>query len=136
MSADLAAERYVSVTTTRRDGTAVATPVWAAPDDAGHLLVWTGTGSGKVKRLRHTPAVTVAPCDARGHVRGEAVPGTARLLPESELPRVRAAMARKYGLLYRVSTVATRLGRPLGLNKGQTGIEITLAAPGVRSTSR
>jgi PPOX class probable F420-dependent enzyme len=125
-SSDLAAERYVSLTTVRRDGTPVSTAVWAAPDDAGHLLVWTGSESGKVKRLRHTAEVTVAPCDGRGRVTGEAVVGRARLLPHGELPRVGEAMARKYGTLFRVSEAATRLGRLVGLNKGQTGVEITL----------
>jgi PPOX class probable F420-dependent enzyme len=122
----LGAEQYVSLTTTKRDGTPVATPVWAAPDREGHLLVWTGAESGKVKRLRHTAAVTVAPCTARGVVTGEAVPGTARLLPESEMWRVRQSMATKYGVLFRVSTLGTRLGRLVGVNKGQVGVEITL----------
>jgi PPOX class probable F420-dependent enzyme len=126
-SSELGDEPYVSLTTTKRDGTAVPTAVWAAPDGDGRLLVWTGSESGKVKRLRHTPAVTVAPCDRRGKVTGDAVPGTARLLPDSELARVHEAMTRKYGLLYRISTAATRLGRLVGLNKGQTGVEITLA---------
>ncbi|HEV7754825.1 MAG TPA: PPOX class F420-dependent oxidoreductase [Mycobacteriales bacterium] len=125
-SSELVDEKYVSLTTTRRNGTPVPTAVWAAPDGAGHLLVWTGSQSGKVKRLRHTPAVTVAPCDRRGTVTGAAVPATARLLPDSELPRVHEAMTRKYGLVYRVSTVGSRLGRLAGLNKGQTGVEITL----------
>ena len=125
-SSELAAEPYVSLTTTKRDGTAVPTAVWAAPDGSGHLLVWTGSESGKVKRLRHTPAVTVAPFDRRGRVTGTAVPGTARLLSDSELPRVHEAMSRKYGLLYRVSTAGTRLGRLVGLNKGQVGVEISL----------
>jgi hypothetical protein len=122
----LAAEKYVSLATVKRDGTPVATAVWAAPDGQGHLLVWTGAQSGKVKRLRHTPAVTVAPCDQRGNVTGEAVPGTARALPDSEMPRVHDAMVRKYGLLYRLTTATTRLGRLVGLNKGQSGVEITL----------
>jgi uncharacterized protein len=125
-SSDLGDEPYVSLTTTRRDGTPVPTAVWAAPDGEGRLLVWTGSESGKVKRLRHTAAVTVAPCDRRGKVTGDAVPGTARLLPDSELPRVHDAMTRKYGLLYRISTAGTRLGRLFGLNRGQTGVEITL----------
>lgn len=122
----LGAERFVSLTTVKRDGTGVPTAVWAAPDGQGHLLVWTGAQSGKVKRLRHTPAVTVAPCTQRGVVTGEAVPGTARVLPETEMPRVEAAMARKYGVSFRLSTAATRLGRLVGLNKGQVGVEITV----------
>jgi hypothetical protein len=79
-----------------------------------------------VKRLRHTPTVTVAPCSQRGIVTGEAVPGTARLLPESEMWRVRRALATKYGVLFRASTLGTRLGKLVGLNKGQVGVEITL----------
>ena len=122
----LAAERFVSLRTTKRDGTPVATPVWAAPDGDGHLVVLTGGQTGKVKRLRHTAAVTVAACDYRGNVTGQAVPGTARVLSGSELPRLDAAMARKYGLIYRASRVVTRLRRLLGLAKGQAGIEITL----------
>ncbi|HEY0485147.1 MAG TPA: PPOX class F420-dependent oxidoreductase [Mycobacteriales bacterium] len=125
-SSDLDTEPYVSLTTFRRDGTPVPTAVWAAPDGAGHLLVWTGAESGKVTRLRHTAEVTVAPCDRRGRATGDAVPGTARLLPAAEMPRAEAAMARKYGLLFRLTAAGTRLGRLAGLNKGQVGVELTL----------
>ena len=37
---------YVSLTTFRRTGVPVSTPVWAAPD-GDSLLVWTRTESGK-----------------------------------------------------------------------------------------
>ena len=52
----------------------VPTPVWAAPD-GDSLVVWTRADSGKVKRLRHTSRVTVAPSDIRGKVHGPAVDG-------------------------------------------------------------
>src|SRR5215475_405959 len=74
----LDAEHYVSLTTFRRDGTAVPTPVWLAGDGTA-LYVWTPTRSGKVKRIRRRPEVTLAACDARGRVRGEAVPAIAEL---------------------------------------------------------
>ncbi len=76
----LPTSRYVSLTTFRRTGDAVATPVWAAPDGAD-LVVWTRADSGKVKRLRHTSRVTVAPCDVRGNLQGRPVDAQARLLP-------------------------------------------------------
>jgi PPOX class probable F420-dependent enzyme len=44
---DLAQEKYVSLTTFKRDGTPVSTPVWCAGDD-GRLLVWTGASTWKV----------------------------------------------------------------------------------------
>jgi PPOX class probable F420-dependent enzyme len=126
---DLRAEQYVSLTTFRRTGTPVSTAVWAAPDDEGFLLVWTGAESGKVKRLRHTATVSVAPCDRVGNVTGDAVAGTARLLPSSELGRVRTAMTRKYGLAFSTSAFFATIGRALHVNAGQVGIEITLSGP-------
>ena len=48
--------------------------MWLVVDRAdlgGHdqyLLVTTGAETGKAKRLRHTPRVLVAPCDARGNI--------------------------------------------------------------------
>jgi uncharacterized protein len=62
--ADLGRERYISITTFRRDGTPVATPVWVVAE-GGRLYVWTGAQTGKAKRIRHHPAVTVAPCLGR-----------------------------------------------------------------------
>ncbi len=50
---DVAGERFVSLTTFRRDGTPVATPVWIARDGDA-LVVTTPADSGKVKRLRST----------------------------------------------------------------------------------
>ena len=65
----LGAEKYVLLTTFRKDGRAVPTPLWAVPDGTG-LAVWTPTGSGKVKRIRNSGLVTVAPCDLRGNPTG------------------------------------------------------------------
>jgi len=73
----LGASRFISLTTYKRDGTAVPTPVWVVKDGS-HLLVWTAKTSGKAKRLRHTARVTVTASSARGTPRGRAVPGTAR----------------------------------------------------------
>ena len=60
--------KYLSLTTFKRDGTAVATPVWFATD-AGKILVVTGAESYKVRRICHNPSVTVAECTASGRLR-------------------------------------------------------------------
>ena len=99
---------YVSVTTFRRSGAAVATPVWAAPD-GDSLVVWTRADSGKVKRLRHTSRVTVAPCDVRGRVSGTAVEGNGELVPDADRPRALAALRRKYGIRFQAGYVTSRL---------------------------
>ncbi len=85
------------LTTYRKDGTAVPTPVWAVRDGA-ELRVWTNVASGKYKRIRRNPAVTVAPCSSRGVPRGEPVAATARLLPDAEVPALLTAIYRKYGI--------------------------------------
>jgi uncharacterized protein len=123
-SGALGDHEYVSLTTRRRSGTLVATPVWAAWDGA-ELLVWTRSDSGKVKRLRNDPRVTVTPCDVRGRVDDGAptVSGTARLLEDLEgLKRVRHALARKYGWKFRLVESGGRLVR-LG-KRPHTGIAV------------
>ncbi len=87
--------KYLSVTSFKRDGTGVATPVWFVADD-GHLLVETEGDSFKARRIRRNPSVTVAPCTATGRLRGESIPAQAEFLPESERQRVEQLMARKY----------------------------------------
>jgi PPOX class probable F420-dependent enzyme len=87
--------KYLSVTSFRRDGTAVATPVWFVQDD-GRLLVETGADSYRVRRIRRNPSVTVATCTATGRLRGEQVTARAVLLAECEVERVERLMADKY----------------------------------------
>ncbi|MFF8289949.1 PPOX class F420-dependent oxidoreductase [Streptomyces sp. NPDC016309] len=91
--------RYVSLTTFRKDGTPVATPVWYAVD-GGELYVWTREDSWKVKRLRRDSRVVVTPCDVRGRVADGAAgaEGTARLL--DDVKGVRRLLARKYGVQF------------------------------------
>ncbi|MGW7333260.1 PPOX class F420-dependent oxidoreductase [Streptomyces sp. NPDC054840] len=104
--------RYVSLTTFRKDGTPVATPVWAVAD-GGELYVWTRSDSWKVKRIRNNGRVTVTPCDMRGRVEegAQAREGEARLLDEAGLRRVRKLMSRKYTWQFWVVDVPAALAR-------------------------
>jgi hypothetical protein len=87
--------KYISVSSYKRDGTAVATPVWFV-QDGGRLLVETDAASGKVKRIRRNPVVSVAPCTASGKLRGPGVVAVARVLADSETPAVERALTAKY----------------------------------------
>lgn len=91
----LGSEKYVLLTTFRKDGRAVATPVWVLPAGDG-VAIWTESKSYKVKRVRNNPKVTVAPCDIRGNVRGEAVEGRARVVSDAERDRFAGVLGRKY----------------------------------------
>jgi PPOX class probable F420-dependent enzyme len=107
--ADLDRARYISLATYRLNGAEVATPVWFAEAD-GKLYVFTAEQSGKVKRLRHSPRARVAPSDARGRVRGEWRPASARILTEPRsIERAHAALQAKYGWQMRVTNLLSRL---------------------------
>ena len=89
--------RYLSLVTFKRDGTPVATPVWFVND--GHrLLVVTDAHSGKIKRIRHDPEVTVAPCRPDGRLIGPAVAARAEVLTGAEVERTKRLIARRYRL--------------------------------------
>ncbi|MEV0946718.1 PPOX class F420-dependent oxidoreductase [Rhodococcus sp. NPDC049939] len=90
--------KYVLLTTFRKDGTPVGTPLWAAAD-GDRLLMWTVTASYKVKRIRRNSEVTVAACDARGNPKGSEVPARAVILDSVETDHARDAIARKYGIV-------------------------------------
>jgi len=89
--------KYLSLTTFRRDGTGVATPVWFVTD-AGKILVDTDADSHKVRRIRRNPSVTVAECTASGRLRSSQIPAHAQILRHDEAPRTEELMARKYRL--------------------------------------
>ena len=113
----LANERYISLTTYRRDGTAVATPVWVVSDDGKRLLVWTGSEMWKAKRIRRDPCVLVAPSDARGRAKGDAVPGEARFLDAADGQLV-IRLRQKYGFQKRALDAYNSLVRKLGRRCG------------------
>lgn len=107
--AGLADARYVLLSTFRRNGEAVATPVWIARY-GDELAVWTERGAGKVKRVRNDSRVELAACDVRGRrTRGKTVTGRARLLDDAGSQQVRDAIARKHGLFGRVAVFFSRL---------------------------
>jgi PPOX class probable F420-dependent enzyme len=93
--------RFVALTTYRRSGAPVSTPVWVARDGS-ELLVLTPKGSGKVTRLRADPRIELAPCSRFGAVApGAAVArGTASIVDDAA--PARRAVALKYPVEHRV----------------------------------
>ena len=81
---NLGGERFVLLTTYRRTGEPVPTPVWVLPDSGG-AIVSTPEGAGKLKRLRNDPRATLQPCDRRGNVEEGApvVEGRAEIIRDS-----------------------------------------------------
>lgn len=96
--ASLRRERYIVLTTFRKSGEGVGTAVWFA-DVAGKLYVYTGGNTGKAKRIRNNPRVTVAPGTIRGAVTGPAIEGRARILTPGEGAAANKALSRKYWIM-------------------------------------
>jgi PPOX class probable F420-dependent enzyme len=120
---EISRSRYVSLTTYRKDGTPVATPVWHA-ERGGELFIVSDADAGKVKRIRNNGHVLVTVCGARGTIAPGApsAEGTARLLDETDTAAGRALIARKYVL----SRVGNWFAKILHLRRPPlTGIAVT-----------
>lgn len=101
--------RYVSLETFRRDGRGVRTPVWAAPR-GGKLYVFSEAKAWKVKRLRNDPHIRVAPCGARGTLKGEWVEGTGRRVEDpAVIEGANQALLAKYGWQMLLTNLLSRL---------------------------
>ncbi|MGI5215664.1 PPOX class F420-dependent oxidoreductase [Plantactinospora sp. CA-290183] len=111
VAAEIGRSKYVSLTTYRRDGTGVATPVWHVLD-GGELFIVSEAGAWKVKRIRNNSQVMVTVCDLRGKIAPGApsAEGTARLLDEAGTATARSLLARKY-VLSRLGNWAARILR-------------------------
>ncbi|MFI8192577.1 PPOX class F420-dependent oxidoreductase [Streptomyces sp. NPDC085946] len=118
----LGAGKYLLLTSYRRNGTPVATPVWVVRDGDA-LGAWTAAGSWKVKRIRNRADVLVGPCDVRGNPTGDQVPATAEICDAPTTARYRRLIARKYGIVGRLTLLGSRLRRGAA---GTVGVRITL----------
>src|SRR5215471_5221636 len=95
---DLGKEQFIALTTFRKSGQAVTTPVWFA-ESPGAIYVETHSDAGKLKRLRHTARVTLAPCNFNGKVTGAVSTGNAHILMGPEENTAASALAKKYGFM-------------------------------------
>jgi PPOX class probable F420-dependent enzyme len=94
----LAQRRTALLTTYKRDGTAVPTPVTIAVDgDRAYVRTW--DSAWKAKRMRNNPAVLVAPSTVRGRATGPATAARSRLLDGEEARQAARAIARRQPIL-------------------------------------
>ena len=93
-------QRTILLTTYRKDGTPVGTPVHIAVDGPV-AYVRTFDPSGKMKRMRRDAHVEIAPSTVRGKVRGPALAATSRILEGPEAAHAAALIADKYPVLHR-----------------------------------
>ena len=125
-------EKYVATTTWRKSGAAVATATWIVALDGGRIGFWTSSASGKCKRLRSNPQITLQPSDPRGRVKpgSQAVEGTAQLVTAgADFDAIQRGIRAKYGVMVPVTRNLNRLGH-LGKKfpYGDVGVVVTVAA--------
>ncbi|WP_159844254.1 PPOX class F420-dependent oxidoreductase [Nocardia sp. CY41] len=108
---EMSKNKFVLLTTFKKDGTPVGTPVWVAPD-GDRIVVWTNPTTWKVRRIRRNPDVTLQACDGRGRPTGnEVLPGSARILDADGTQRVRDVVADKYGIIGKLAIRGHKLLR-------------------------
>jgi len=93
--------KTILLTTYRRDGTPVPTPVSVA-FNGGRAFFRTYDQAGKVRRLRRDPRVEVAPATLRGRATGPGAPARAVLLEGGQARIAAAALAGRHRLLHAV----------------------------------
>jgi uncharacterized protein len=124
-------EKYVSVATFRKTGVAVATAIWIVPLDGGRAGLLTSSASGKAKRLRNNPNLTLQPSDVRGRVKAGTTPvtGTVELVTAGpDFEAITSKVRAKYGLMVPVIRLLDSV-RHLGNGPfpyADTGVVITL----------
>ncbi len=111
MSEDTAAglgdEKFVSLTTFKRNGDAVSSPMWIVRDGE-RLSVWTPADAWKVKRVQRDPRVALASCGRTGKVKAgqPTLDGTAEVITDpASVARTESLVKRKYGMEFRVVTL-------------------------------
>ncbi len=92
-------ENVISVETYRKSGQPVRTPVWFLKEN-GVLIVHTGNGTGKVKRIKRNPKVRVAPSKFRGEPKADYIDARAELEADSTtVEKYYSLIYKKYGFV-------------------------------------
>jgi len=105
---ELGRGKYVSLASYRKTDVPVRTPVWFA-EEGNKIYIFSNPKSGKVKRIRNNPNVTIAPCTMHGKITGPDFRAIARILPPEDWPRARKILERKYWLM-RVPLIWSKKG--------------------------
>jgi PPOX class probable F420-dependent enzyme len=127
----LSDEKYIRVTTFKKDGTEVSTPTWVVALEGEKIGFYTSSASGKAKRLKNNPNVIVQPSDGRGRVRSGTSPvnGTAVVVDGPARDAIYEKVVAKYGFMTKVTRLLAKLGGFVKRKKqpyADRGVVITL----------
>jgi uncharacterized protein len=123
-------EKNVVSTTYRNSGAAVPTQTWICALDGSRVGFWTSSASGKYKRLRNNPRITLQPSDARGRLKTEppSVEGTAELVTSgADFDAIQSRIRAKYGVMVPITRIFNFLGNRGKFPYGDVGVVITVS---------
>jgi PPOX class probable F420-dependent enzyme len=129
----IAAEKYVSLTTYKKDGKPKALPVWISELPDGRVGFTTPSESWKAKRIANDPRVVLQPSNSRGVVTAGSAPlsGTAVLVSGAEYEQVRSLVKAKYGAQFHVMIAMGKVSALFGKSTaGDSAVVISPDAPG------
>ncbi|MFV0259182.1 MAG: PPOX class F420-dependent oxidoreductase [Acidimicrobiales bacterium] len=130
---DFATEKYVALTTHRKNGTPVPAPVWIVDLGENKVGFTTGSGSYKMKRIRGDARVSLQASDRQG-VPIDGAPirtGEARVVTGDRYRTIRDEVAAKYGLQARLIGLLGAVGKLVGQGpRSDCAVEIQLDGAG------
>jgi PPOX class probable F420-dependent enzyme len=108
----LSDEKYIRVTTFKKDGSEVSTPTWVVALEDGRIGFYTSSTSGKAKRLKNNPKVVVQPSDGRGRAKPgtEPINGTAIVVTGPERDAIYDKVVAKYGFVTKLTRLLAKVG--------------------------
>ncbi len=103
---------YLSLSTQKRDGSRVETPVWFARQGDDFYLFSEGK-AGKVKRIRNFENVKICPCTVTGKLTGEWQEAKATLLQSDQSNEAYNALLKRYGWQMRLLDLGSTIARKI-----------------------
>ena len=100
-------KKYISLETYRKNKEPVRIPVWfVVLDRTIHVI--TREDTGKIKRIRNNPSVSIALCTFNGKPTSEYFPGTAKFVDEKSSNAAIELRKKKYGFMETIARFASR----------------------------
>lgn len=109
----IAKNHYINLSTQKRNGSFVNTPVWfACGSVTSDLYVYTVRDSGKVKRIRNFCDVRIAHCNVIGRLRGPWMGAKAYFVnDETEVKYAYSVLRQKYRWRFFIADICSKIAR-------------------------
>jgi hypothetical protein len=132
----ISSAKYVSLVTVRRSGDKVASPVWIAALPDGRAGFTTDLDSGKVKRIRNNPSVTVQACSMRGALisGSPVVAATAEVVEGAPADAVQRAIRSKYWVVATLMSIPWAIKGLFGKKTPNSAIILTFGSTDAAAT--